>query len=1178
MTTKNILYLSILLFSAGMMRAQEPVSPVRNAVRTTVPIAAVTSEASLNSDNSLTAIQYTDGLGRPNITVAEGITPEGKDLVSMVTYDVDGNPSEQWLPAPVVSNGSLPDPETVMQSARTFYNDNKPFSSAETNYGLVHAKIFTPPGTDWHDTPKRKAGYTGMNRDTLSPLYQVNKYKVVGNGVQKGNRYFAGSLTLTENIDEDGKKMVVFYDLSGKLILERKVFNESGNVFYDTYRVYDDKDNLRFVLSPEASYRMTSTSTVYAHAGINTSNNPIDQYSYIYRYDGLNRCIAKKNPGADWVYSVYDKAGRLVLSQDGNQRTDHTWSFRKYDKYGRVIQEGTAVNTKTHDVLRSEYENIVMTETWSASGYSNVRSPGTDTVVLSEYYYDNYDFLNLSAYASVKTRLTYTQLPGFDAKFVRLENNVDISTRGMQTGVAVSLTDQSGKIVTVSYFDDKRRAVQTLSNNHVGGYEKHYYGYNFTGAPAKHRHVHKASLNTEIIEEYAFTYDKAGRLKAVNQTVNSMPTLKTSSYRYDEAGRVKRKYFFNDTHSIAYTYNIHGRLKSLTSDYFSENIRYQDGVSKKYYNGSIAEIDEISVNSNPNKYHVYTYDALNRLSSEKFRLTAGGSEYDSFYNFDRNGNMTVIQRKGFVQDLTPRPPGSGSTAPPVIGEWIDLLQMSYAGNRLTDVTDSQDGSIVYRPPVGNMDFRGRTGIPEKYLYDANGNQTGDFNKGIAWIKYNVLNLPYKVQMENGNKNEYLYDASGIKRKTTYSVALNAMQIPLGSTGTENTAVQSVTTRDYCENIIYKNGVPERIITPDGYILAGNTTPSMWMRIFQIKDHAGNVRAEAGSPFLTYTSGTCAPNFSGDYYPYGQEATPKNGQSLPNPAPVNLYAGNEFERTNVRMYDFHARWYDQQTGRFGGQDPLAEDNYSVSPYIYCDGDPINFVDPWGLKKGDPDDPFGPNDYGPYDIDFEPSVTESPGKNKKKGYGGGGGGSFGGGGAGGYFGDFDNPFITQNPALSALYEKEYAERERLRQEMMKLQRIEEGLKVNRDLLGPIVMGLAYVSMLAESTEEGTIRVLGVVKVGWKVGEPITNLTAKGNVPAWSTVRQRFWKNEALLNGSTYSESNLLRMQKGLAPQFQNPKTGLMESMELHHTNPQRNGGLFEFIKVTPEQHRSIDPFRR
>lgn len=41
----------------------------------------------------------------------------------------------------------------------------------------------------------------------------------------------------------------------------------------------------------------------------------------------------------------------------------------------------------------------------------------------------------------------------------------------------------------------------------------------------------------------------------------------------------------------------------------------------------------------------------------------------------------------------------------------------------------------------------------------------------------------------------------------------------------------------------------------------------------------------------------------------------------------------------------------------------------------------------------------------------------------------------------------------------------------------------------------------------------------KTGWKVGEPITNQTAKGNVPAWSTVRQRFWKNEAFLISDCY-----------------------------------------------------------
>ena len=49
----------------------------------------------------------------------------------------------------------------------------------------------------------------------------------------------------------------------------------------------------------------------------------------------------------------------------------------------------------------------------------------------------------------------------------------------------------------------------------------------------------------------------------------------------------------------------------------------------------------------------------------------------------------------------------------------------------------------------------------KYLYDANGNQFADLNKGIAWIKYNLLNLPQTIQFANGNKTEYMYDAAAI---------------------------------------------------------------------------------------------------------------------------------------------------------------------------------------------------------------------------------------------------------------------------------------------------------------------------------------------------------------------------------------------------------------------------------
>ncbi len=49
------------------------------------------------------------------------------------------------------------------------------------------------------------------------------------------------------------------------------------------------------------------------------------------------------------------------------------------------------------------------------------------------------------------------------------------------------------------------------------------------------------------------------------------------------------------------------------------------------------------------------------------------------------------------------------------------------------------------------------------------------------------------------------------------------------------------------------------------------------------------------------------------------------------------------------------------------------------------------------------------------------------------------------------------------------------------------------------------------------------------GWKVGDPIDNLTRAGKEPSWSTVRSRYWKNEAYYNSGYYSEANLARMKK-------------------------------------------------
>ena len=236
---------------------------------------------------------------------------------------------------------------------------------------------------------------------------------------------------------------------------------------------------------------------------------------------------------------------------------------------------------------------------------------------------------------------------------------------------------------------------------------------------------------------------------------------------------------------------------------------------------------------------------------------------------------------------------------------IDDLAMSYNGNQLKSVSDRATNSVY-----GNgFDFKDGVNKEAEYEYDENGNMTKDLNKKILNIQYNCLNLPSRIEFENGHVISYLYDADGIKLRTTHIIG------------------SDTTVTDYCGNVIYENGIPVKLLTEAGYVTLADSKYHYF-----VQDHLGNNRV------VVDQSGNVEE--VNHYYPFGGLLS----SSVSNAVQPYKYNGKELDRKNgLDWYDYGARMYDAALGRWHAVDPMSEKYYSWSPYTYCKNNPVLRID-------------------------------------------------------------------------------------------------------------------------------------------------------------------------------------------------------------------------------------------
>lgn len=671
---------------------------------------------SSSSVRSVNNVVYTDGFGRKLQEIAIKATPDGMaDIITPYVYGVLGRTEREYLPYARTGNqGGYHSDLTNGNNWSIYGSEDKNYAYTVTEYDnspLDRPVKQTGPGEAWHVSDKSVTIAYALNGANEVRLYRVSDSGML---VQDG-WYSAGTLSKTTTTDEDANSVQTFTDNQDRVLL---TVATDGSNLVETYSVYDDRGQLRYVLSPEASNRMAVT----------IDEAVLEQYAYSYDYDLRGRMISKKLPGCEPMLMAYDKKDRMVMSQDGKQRAEsaNKWSYSIYDRKNRVVETG-------------EVELSVATshaDLQAAASTSSDYLPVGDRTALQYTLYDTY-----APNANVPVH-AFTASAGYSSDY----HNLIV---GMATSVNTRVLGSETWLTTTTYYDKKGQVIQTVSDNIQGGISRMDMKYDFVGNLLSQRECHIHSGRTDVLETVN-TYDDRGRLLTSSTTLNGGDPADIS-YAYGNLGRLTSKTMGSTTETMGY--NIRGWLagKSVRQTNnpaarpFTMHLRYNDprnGATARW-NGNISEWTWRHDMMSLTQIYCLEYDPLNRLTGTNQRRFNGSSwedistgYHEKGITYDLNGNILTMQRTADRR-------------------LVDDLSYNYTGNQLTELSEAvrtAAANDVYAPGAETVGT---------YAYDANGNMVNDSRKNLNF-SYNSLNLVDEVAEGTQRRAKYTWLANGGK--------------------------------------------------------------------------------------------------------------------------------------------------------------------------------------------------------------------------------------------------------------------------------------------------------------------------------------------------------------------------------------------------------------------------------
>ena len=626
-------------------------------------------------------------------------------------------------------------------------------------------------------------------------------------------------------------------------------------------------------------------------------------------YDSVGNIKTAKDPRGNIVIFEYDSHNNLIKTIAPAPFNYET--LYKYDANDNLIQLDKQTNDpgnpwqtmyRTYDVMdklltTKDQLNNVTTFGYDANGNRNFiqDAEGNSTT----YKYDERNMLK-----------SVTDALGNITEYAYDENGNLKQIKDAKGNVTTYVYDDFDRLSSVTYADSSHENYTYDANSNIltkqspkGEVVSYAYDalnritqktppaiYNLAPVTYSYDLGSRLTDTSDVSGTIHYNYDAANRI-----TKTIFPDAKEVSYEYD-ANSNRTKLIYPDASYVTYTYDELNRLA---------NIKNQSGANIANYT-----YDALSRRTNLNYANStqtdYAYDTLNRLNS--LTNKTGATTISSFsYTYDNVANRKTMTTPDGIHTYT-------------YDNSYQIKNVDYpAGFSFTDTAFNYDATSNRTSTVNSgtttytsNNLNQYTQVDSNsYSHDLNGNLITDSNFTYTYDYENRLVSSTKT----GVAATYKYDSSGRRTEKTVNGATTKFLYDGDQIIAEYDGAGSLISK-----FVYGTGIDEVIS-----ITKGAST------YYYNYDGLGSVTN------LTNSSGTTVESYSYDVF-----GKPSAASTIGN---TRMFTGREYD-TETGLYYYRARYYSPTTGRFLQRDPVgyaSGNNF----YTYCESNPVNAIDPYGL---------------------------------------------------------------------------------------------------------------------------------------------------------------------------------------------------------------------------------------